>query len=246
MTCSLARRRTPVPDRPLRRLAVLAPAALAGALLLLVAAAARSGTPLSATTRPVGAVRFRNGLRLPSNRYSGRAGNLDLPGAGSLLWVAVLGGLVLLALLGFALLLALRGFLGRPTGIGRRPRTAVAGPDAADATADELARRLRGEVSAALEELEETGDPRRAVIACWLRLERAVADAGTPRRAAETPAELVTRVLAAHRVRPARLERLVALYREARYSRHELDDGVRRSARAALEDVRRDLTSVPA
>lgn len=230
----------------MRRLAAVLPVAAAGGVLLVVAAAARSGTPLSATTRPAGPVRVRGGVRLPSTRYSGRAGDLHLPGAGSLLWLVALGALVMLALLGFGLLLALRGFLVRPTGIRRRPRAAAAGPDAPDAAADELARRLRGEVTAALEDLDEAGDPRRAVIACWLRLERAVAEAGTPRRTAETSAELVARVLAEHRVRPARLESLGTLYREARYSRHELDDGVRRSARAALEDVRRDLTAVPA
>lgn len=235
-------------DRRPRRLAAVLPAAAVCAVLLVVAVAARSGTPLSATAQPLSEIKIRD-LKLNGGKPpTGRIGDFHLPGAGGLLWAVAIGSVLVLLLLLVGLLLALRALFGRPTGISRRRRgTATAAtPDAADAAADdELRDRLRGGVAAGLEDLDEAGDPRRAVIACWLRLERAVAEAGTPRRQAETPADLVTRVLAEQRVRPAGLQRLSALYREARYSRHELDEGVRRSARAALDDVRRDLTAVP-
>ncbi len=237
--------------RPGRHPGRLVPVLSAGAIcaaLLVVAVAARSGTPLAATARPLSEIRLRTGELRDRNPPTGWAGNFHLPGAGGLLWLVAAGSVLVAVLLLIALLLAVRALLGRPTGILRRDRGAAAAatPDAADAPDDELRRRLRGEVVAGLEDLDESGDPRRAVIACWLRLERAAAAAGTPRRAAETPGDLVARVLAEQRVTPAGLERLTALYREARYSRHELDDDVRRSARAALEDVRRDLSGVPA
>jgi hypothetical protein len=234
-------------DRRPRRLAAALPAAAVCAVLLVVAVAARSGTPLSATAQPLSEIKLRVGSIRSRKSPTGGIGDFNLPGAGGLLWVVAVGSVLVLLLLLVGLLLALRAFFGRPTGISRRRRDdgTAATPDAADAAADELRARLRGEVAAGLEDLDETGDPRRAVIACWLRLERAVAEAGTPRRRAETPADLVTRVLAEHRVRPAGLQRLSALYREARYSRHELDEGVRGSARAALDDVRRDLSAVP-
>lgn len=234
-------------DRGGSRLLTVLPAAVVGGVLLMVAVAARSGTPLSASANP-------RPLKLPTRPPvdyrppTGSVPELNLPGAGGLLWVVAAGSLLLVVLLLFGLLMALRAFLGRPLGISRRnrPAEAEAVPDAPDAASDELRSRLRGEVVAGLEDLDEAADPRRAVIACWLRLERTVAEAGTPRLAAETPGELVGRVLAEHQVRPGALERLTALYREARYSPHDVDDHVRNAARAALDDVRRDLTGVPA
>ena len=232
-------------DRRRSSLATVLSAAVVSAVLLVVAVAARSGTPLSATLRPVQPLRLR--LRAAGGRVPADVPGLELPAAGGLLWFVAGGSLLLVVLLVFGLLMALRAFLGRPLGISRRERPAAeAVPDAPTAADDELRSRLHGEVMAGLEDLDEASDPRRAVIACWLRLERAVAEAGAPRRVAETPGELVARVLAEHRVRPGALARLTTLYREARYSTHAVDDDVRRSARAALDDVRRDLTGVPA
>nr|BFE79756.1 hypothetical protein GCM10020093_023570 [Planobispora longispora] len=89
---------------------------------------------------------------------------------------------------------------------------------------EETVLRVREALRAGLADLDSAGDPRRAVIACWLRLEHAAARAGTPRALADTPADLVARLLAAHRVGEAALERLAAAYRRARYSPHEVDD----------------------
>jgi Domain of unknown function (DUF4129) len=48
-----------------------------------------------------------------------------------------------------------------------------------------------------LDDIEREPDPRRAVIAAWARMERGLAAAGLPRRAAEAPFEYAGRVLAA-------------------------------------------------
>jgi hypothetical protein len=97
-------------------------------------------------------------------------------------------------------------------------------------------------VDAGLEELSDTDrDPRRAVIACWVRLEDAAAAAGTPRHAGDSPADLVGRLLAEQRVDARLLAALAAVYREARYATHTVDDRMRAQAVSALERLRDDL-----
>lgn len=86
-------------------------------------------------------------------------------------------------------------------------------------------------------------DPRRAVIACWLRLEQAAAAAGTPRRPADSPTDLVGRLLQAHDVSADVLAALADVYREARYATHTVDDRMRVQARSALQRIRGELTA---
>jgi hypothetical protein len=91
------------------------------------------------------------------------------------------------------------------------------------------------------------GSPRNAIVACWMQLERDAAEAGLPRDAAETSAEYVERVVAASSLDPAPIGELAALYREARFSRHDLRDDHRARALAALnrvEDVLRPSVAV--
>jgi ABC-type transporter Mla MlaB component len=111
-------------------------------------------------------------------------------------------------------------------------------------TADELVAAL----DAGLEELSDADrDPRRAVIACWVRLEQAAAAAGTPRHPGDTPADLVGRLLAEQQVDSAVLAALLEVYRQARYATHTVDDEMRRQARDALQRLREDLgAGVPA
>ena len=105
-------------------------------------------------------------------------------------------------------------------------------------TADELVAAL----DAGLEELSDTDrDPRRAVIACWVRLEQAAAAAGTPRHPGDTPSDLVGRLLAEQRVDARLLSALRDVYREARYATHAVDDRMREQATSALQRLRTDL-----
>jgi ABC-type transporter Mla MlaB component len=105
-------------------------------------------------------------------------------------------------------------------------------------TADELVAAL----DAGLEELSDADrDPRRAVIACWVRLEQAAAAAGTPRHPGDTPTDLVGRLLAEQQVDSAVLAALLEVYRQARYATHTVDDQMRRQAREALQRLRADL-----
>lgn len=81
------------------------------------------------------------------------------------------------------------------------------------------------------------GSPRNAIVACWMQLERDIADAGIPRRSSETSGEYVERVVGRASVDPAPIGELASLYREARFSRHELGDEQRERATVALDLV---------
>lgn len=89
------------------------------------------------------------------------------------------------------------------------------------------------------------GSPRNAVVECWLGLEQAVADAGLPRAPWETSAEFTLRVLKALDVDPRALATLARLFREARFSEHELGEESRAAAREALQQLYVDLGSPP-
>jgi hypothetical protein len=144
------------------------------------------------------------------------------------------------AVVGAVLWLALRGRLG-----GRRRRVEVVevpAPAATDRREDVLAA-----VDAGLSGLaDDDSDPRRAVIACWLRLEEAAAAAGTPRQPGDAPADLVLRLLTAHQVSASVLLPLAEVYRLARYATHTVDAGMRDSARSALRQLRAELSNEPA
>ncbi len=81
------------------------------------------------------------------------------------------------------------------------------------------------------------GTARNAIVACWMQLERDAATAGLPRLPSETPTEYAERVIGSSSVDPAPIGELAALYREARFSQHELVDEHRVRAAAALERV---------
>jgi hypothetical protein len=85
-------------------------------------------------------------------------------------------------------------------------------------------------------------DPRRAIIACWLRLEGAATAAGTPRRIGDTSTDLVRRLLSTHAVSAEALDGLASVYREARFAAHPIGADLRDQARAALHQLRHELT----
>lgn len=87
------------------------------------------------------------------------------------------------------------------------------------------------------------GAPRNAIVECWLRLEATVAAAGVEPDPAETSDELTRRVLARHRVDPGALDELAALYREARFSDHQMGEPSRQRAIEALDAVHADLAT---
>ena len=138
----------------------------------------------------------------------------------------VLGGIALTLLLAVVVVLAIR--VNRRRRRAAPPESAREAPDRALLTDRRAARQAR---------MLRKGSPREAIIATWLDLERLVATAGVPRRPSETSSELVVRVLDDREVPAAALTDLAALFREARFSTHELTEALRERAAGDLDAV---------
>jgi hypothetical protein len=85
------------------------------------------------------------------------------------------------------------------------------------------------------------GDVQHAIVACWVRLEDLAAEVGVTRTPSDTSAELATRLLAEVQVSHDPVQRLEALYREARFSMHPMTGTAAAQAQADLQQIRREL-----
>jgi hypothetical protein len=128
------------------------------------------------------------------------------------------------------LLLMGLGACGGALALRRRPRAAAS-----------LSDRVAEALGAPLDDLRSEPDVRRAVIAAFARLERALEAAGAPRGIGEAPLEYVDRVLGELAVPPAPTAALAALFEQAKFSLHPLDEDDRSAAIDALEAVRESL-----
>jgi len=111
----------------------------------------------------------------------------------------------------------------------------------ADLSADEL----REAVESGRLALAGIDDARAAIIACYIAMERSLADRGARRAVSDTPDELLARAVAANVVRGAAAGRLTALFYEARFSTHALVGGQRDAASAALDELAAELAAEP-
>jgi Domain of unknown function (DUF4129) len=100
-------------------------------------------------------------------------------------------------------------------------------------------------VSAALDEslddLRAEPDLRKAIVAAYARMERALAVAGLPRRPAEAPLEYLERALGELETSAAAVRRLTDLFEWAKFSHHEPLPDMRDEAIDALVAVRDEL-----
>jgi Domain of unknown function (DUF4129) len=97
-----------------------------------------------------------------------------------------------------------------------------------------------------LDDLRAENDPRRAVIAAYVRMERSLAAHGIPRRRFEAPHEYLTRVLGELSGGRLAAARLTALFERARFSPHEIDAGMKADAIEAIESLQADLAATEA
>jgi len=102
---------------------------------------------------------------------------------------------------------------------------------------DALARAL----DESLDDLRTDPDLRRAIIAAYARMERALEAAALPRRPAEAPFEYVERVLESLDASAASVHRLTVLFEWAKFSQHEPKPSMRDEAIDALLAVRDEL-----
>lgn len=136
---------------------------------------------------------------------------------------------ILLAAIAATVLWSRRHRHGGPGAFGTDPDDE---PDAAE---------LRAAVESGAAALRSIDDARAAIIACYVAMERTLGDRGTERNAADTPDELLTRAVASGLARGQAASTLTALFYEARFSSHPLDDGKRDAAELALADLASEL-----
>lgn len=123
----------------------------------------------------------------------------------------------------------------RPTLTWRRTRP----PEDFDVL-DDLARLVAADAVAQRKVLA-AGTPRNAIVACWLRLEAVTIEAGFERNPADTSEEFTARILQQFAIDPAAVDQLAALYREARFSTHDMGEPERDAAIDALGAVHAGL-----
>ncbi|KQW45145.1 hypothetical protein ASC77_20415 [Nocardioides sp. Root1257] len=161
-------------------------------------------------------------------------------GGGGYLWIAALLINIATAVLAVALLVWLVRWLARVRRVRRARRRREAAVDAADidvlSPGEAVARELLADVDAQRSALSG-GAPRNGIVECWHRFEVSAAAAGIERRPWETSSEHTLRVLDLVDADPAAVSRLAALYREARFSEHELTETHRAAAVEALDRI---------
>ena len=121
---------------------------------------------------------------------------------------------------------------------GRRRARGPLPTTPAEALADVLA--------GTLDDLRAEGDPRRAVIAAYARMERALAASGLPRDPAEAPEEYLRRILSDVAVTGRAATRLTSLFAWARFSGHHVRPEMKDEAIETLEQVQRELAAADA
>jgi hypothetical protein len=93
---------------------------------------------------------------------------------------------------------------------------------------------------------DRSRDPREAIIACYVAMERELAKSpGTQPLDSDTPTEVLERAVARHALDAAQATRLVDLFEEARFSPHVMDESHRDDAERALSSVRAELQGAP-
>lgn len=109
------------------------------------------------------------------------------------------------------------------------------------APAEEARQALLEAVQISLDDLMREPDPRRAVIACYRRLEDVLGQHGLPRAPWQTPLEYLYAALDRFHLPARRLQGLTTLFELAKFSAHLLGEPEKRLAIAALREVRTTL-----
>jgi hypothetical protein len=100
---------------------------------------------------------------------------------------------------------------------------------------------LAAALDESLDDLRDDPDLRRAIVAAYARMERALAAVGISRHPAEAPLEYVERALLSLDASAAHVRRLTDLFEWARFSHHEPEPSMRDEAIDALVAVRDEL-----
>jgi hypothetical protein len=110
-----------------------------------------------------------------------------------------------------------------------------------DPLPDALLPALADVLDETLDDLRAEADPRRAVIAAYARMERALGAYGLPRNPSEAPDEYLQRIFGDLEVSRRSTTRLTALFSWAKFSGHDVAPEMKQEAIEALEAVREEL-----
>jgi hypothetical protein len=104
-----------------------------------------------------------------------------------------------------------------------------------------LAEELAQVVETTIEDLRAEPEARKAVIAAYAKMERALSEHGLSRNRSQTQLEYLARILKELEVDPLAVRKLTELFGYAKFSRHDIDEEMRADAIDALTTVQRDL-----
>jgi hypothetical protein len=102
---------------------------------------------------------------------------------------------------------------------------------------------LAAAIDDSLDDLRREPDPRKAVIAAYARMERALAAHGLPRAPSEAPHEYLARVLADLDASAGSVRHLTVLFERAKFSPHLIDLAMKQEAIEALVRLRDELVA---
>jgi hypothetical protein len=148
-------------------------------------------------------------------------------------------GLMLVALVLCGLFLLLRWIGDRLLHRHHEPRPERVDFDVLD-DPEPLAEEIRADAADQLA-LLLGGRPRNAIVACWDRFEEQAERVHAARKDWETSSEFTLRLLERVSADAAAVNRLEALYHEARFSSHEIDESRREAAVEALRVIHSSL-----
>jgi hypothetical protein len=158
-------------------------------------------------------------------------------------WLVVLAVLAQVATVAVVVYLAYRALrwmsrlrLERRTRQGRAPDLDFEVLDGTEQVVEAIVSDAAEQRAALLE-----GAPRNAIVACWHRFETQASTAGLAREPWETSSEFTLRLFDLVSAEPEAVGELAALYREARFSDHELGEDARVRAVAALDSLHHQL-----
>jgi hypothetical protein len=156
----------------------------------------------------------------PISNLLGSAANPDLT------WLSiVLAGLIVMVFLGWLFWPVTR----------RKPVIKPPAPIAAESVVDAL--------DESLDALLAIPDPRLAIIAAYSSMERSMERVGLPRQRYEAPMEFMARVMGFLTSLTTDFTQLTYLFEIAKFSHHEIDEGMRSDAVLALSRLRVQLVA---
>jgi hypothetical protein len=175
----------------------------------------------------------RNALAQPSaNSQRPEAPPVKGGGGGSLPIADILRGLLVVLLIA-VVVLTLR-WLARQSRLQEMDDDDAIAEDSAD---------LREAVESGRSALRTFDDAKSAIIACYVAMEQSLAERGAARTMADTPDELLARATKTQVVHGTAPARLTALFYEARFSSHPMDQAQRQAAEQALNELAQALDS---